>query len=83
MKLKKVWAVYFSGTGTTRRTVERIACRCRAWIFPVPPCGRRRCAFLTRIWLYSAPRCTPGACPMCCCLFYRKKWWAAVRWLCR
>ena len=25
MKLKKVWAVYFSGTGTTRRTVERIA----------------------------------------------------------
>lgn len=24
MKLKKVWAVYFSGTGTTRRTVERI-----------------------------------------------------------
>ena len=25
MKLKKVWAVYFSGTGTTRRTVEHIA----------------------------------------------------------
>lgn len=25
MKLKKVWAVYFSGTGTTRRTVERIS----------------------------------------------------------
>ena len=25
MKLKKVWAVYFSGTGATRRTVERIA----------------------------------------------------------
>lgn len=25
MKLKKVWAVYFSGTGTTRRTVELIA----------------------------------------------------------
>lgn len=25
MKLKKVWAVYFSGTGITRRTVERIA----------------------------------------------------------
>lgn len=25
MKLKKIWAVYFSGTGTTRRTVERIA----------------------------------------------------------
>ena len=25
MKLKKVWAVYFSGTGTTRRTVECIA----------------------------------------------------------
>lgn len=26
MELKKIWAVYFSGTGTTRRTVERIAC---------------------------------------------------------
>lgn len=25
MKLEKSWAVYFSGTGTTRRTVERIA----------------------------------------------------------
>ena len=25
MKLNRVWAVYFSGTGTTRRTVERIA----------------------------------------------------------
>ncbi len=25
MKLGKIWAVYFSGTGTTRRTVERIA----------------------------------------------------------
>lgn len=25
MELKKIWAVYFSGTGTTRRTVERIA----------------------------------------------------------
>lgn len=25
MKLNQVWAVYFSGTGTTRRTVERIA----------------------------------------------------------
>lgn len=25
MKLEKIWAVYFSGTGTTRRTVERIA----------------------------------------------------------
>lgn len=25
MKLEKNWAVYFSGTGTTRRTVERIA----------------------------------------------------------
>ena len=25
MQPKKVWAVYFSGTGTTRRTVERIA----------------------------------------------------------
>ena len=25
MKLKKIWAVYFSGTGTTRCTVERIA----------------------------------------------------------
>lgn len=25
MELKKVWAVYFSGTGTTRSTVERIA----------------------------------------------------------
>ena len=24
MKLEKIWAVYFSGTGTTRRTVERI-----------------------------------------------------------
>ena len=27
MKLEKIWAIYFSGTGTTRRTVERIACR--------------------------------------------------------
>lgn len=26
MELKKIWAVYFSGTGTTCRTVERIAC---------------------------------------------------------
>ena len=26
MELNKIWAVYFSGTGTTRRTVERIAC---------------------------------------------------------
>ena len=26
MELKKIWAVYFSGTGTTRRTVEHIAC---------------------------------------------------------
>ena len=26
MELKKIWAVYFSGTGTTRRTVERSAC---------------------------------------------------------
>ena len=25
MELKKIWAVYFSGTGTTRRTVEHIA----------------------------------------------------------
>ena len=25
MKLEKIWAVYFSGTGTTRRTAERIA----------------------------------------------------------
>ena len=25
MELRKVWAVYFSGTGTTRRTVERMA----------------------------------------------------------
>lgn len=25
MKLEKIWAVYFSGTSTTRRTVERIA----------------------------------------------------------
>ena len=25
MKLEKIWAIYFSGTGTTRRTVERIA----------------------------------------------------------
>ncbi len=25
MKLEKIWAVYFTGTGTTRRTVERIA----------------------------------------------------------
>lgn len=25
MELKKIWAMYFSGTGTTRRTVERIA----------------------------------------------------------
>lgn len=25
MKLEKIWTVYFSGTGTTRRTVERIA----------------------------------------------------------
>ena len=25
MKLEKIWAAYFSGTGTTRRTVERIA----------------------------------------------------------
>lgn len=25
MKLEKIWAVYFSGSGTTRRTVERIA----------------------------------------------------------
>ena len=25
MKLEKIWAVFFSGTGTTRRTVERIA----------------------------------------------------------
>lgn len=25
MKLEKIWAVYFSGTGTTRRTVESIA----------------------------------------------------------
>ena len=25
MKLEKIWAVYFSGTGTTRRMVERIA----------------------------------------------------------
>ena len=25
MNLEKIWAVYFSGTGTTRRTVERIA----------------------------------------------------------
>lgn len=25
MKLEKIWAVYFSGTGTTQRTVERIA----------------------------------------------------------
>ena len=25
MKLEKIWAVYFSGTGTTRRTVERSA----------------------------------------------------------
>lgn len=25
MKVEKIWAIYFSGTGTTRRTVERIA----------------------------------------------------------
>ena len=25
MKLNRIWAVYFSGTGTTRRAVERIA----------------------------------------------------------
>lgn len=57
MTLKKVWAVYFSGTGTTRRTVERIAGDIAARLglpeqsvdFPVPPCGRRRCAFLIRI----------------------------------
>lgn len=32
MKLKKVWAVYFSGTGTTQRTVERIAGDIAAWL---------------------------------------------------
>ena len=25
MRIKKVWAVYFSGTGTTEKTVRRIA----------------------------------------------------------
>ena len=25
MRIKKVWAVYFSGTGTTKKTVRRIA----------------------------------------------------------
>ncbi len=32
MKLEKIWAVYFSGTGTTRRTVERIAGGIASWL---------------------------------------------------
>lgn len=49
MTVKKVWAVYFSGTGTTKKTVDRIARRlaealgtdCEVYDYTLPAARRQ------------------------------------------
>ena len=49
MTVKKVWAVYFSGTGTTKKTVDRIAHRlaealgtdCEVYDYTLPAARRQ------------------------------------------
>lgn len=90
MELKKIWAVYFSGTGTTRRTVERIACGLAEKLslpvekvdFSARRCGSRSCDLMLQIWWCWARRYMPAVCPMCCCRFCRKRSQAVMPWLC-
>ena len=50
MTVKKVWAVYFSGTGTTKKTVDRIARRlaealgtdCEVYDYTLPAARRQK-----------------------------------------
>ena len=75
MRIKKVWAVYFSGTGTTEKTVRRIAAgmaqaldaELAVYDFTPRRRGSGSCASARRSWWCWACRCTPGVCPTCCC----------------
>ena len=56
MTVKKVWAVYFSGTGTTKKTVDRIAHRlaealgtdCEVYDYTLPAARRQELLFGNR-----------------------------------
>ena len=73
MNIKTVWAVYFSGTGTTEKVATTLAKDLAERLGPgtiltastCPRPGRRTCPSGRRTWWCWAPRCTPGGCPTC------------------
>ena len=72
MQIRRVHAVYFSGTGTTEKTVRRIAAQAAQQLGAelsaidfTPPQARQE----TLHFAPSACRRMPGACRTCCCRF--------------
>ncbi len=92
MKLEKIWAVYFSGTGTTWRTVERIAGGIASRLnlpaesvdFSHPAVRQETLGFGEKGsggFRHAGVRRARTQCAFC--RFCRRGSWAAVRWRCR
>ena len=89
MKLEKIWAIYFSGTGTTRRTVERIAGGIASRLnlpaesvdFSRPAVRQETLGFGEMDLVVFGTPVYAGR--VCSCRFCRRGSWAAVRWRCR
>ena len=73
MNIKTVWAVYFSGTGTTEKVAttlakdlaERLGAGYDTYCFNLPQAREKDLSSARRTWWCWAPRCTPGGCPTC------------------
>ena len=77
MQIRRVHAVYFSGTGTTEKTVRRIAAQAAqqlgaelsAMDFTPPQARQETLHFAPEELVILACRRMPGACRTCCCRF--------------
>lgn len=86
-----VWAVYFSGTGTTERTVTHIAgelarllaAPCRSLDFTRPQVRQQELNFCQSDLVVLGTPVYAGGCPMCCCRSCGKRSGAGERWRCR
>lgn len=91
MTPKTVWAVYFSGTGTTERTVRSVAGElarmlsvpCRSFDFTRPQARQKELSFCERDLVVFGTPVYAGRVPMCCCRICGKRSGAEARWRCR
>lgn len=75
MEMQRVWAVYFSGTGTTEKVVTRMAkiaaedlgAEYKTFCFNLPKDREGELSFGPGDLVIFGTRCMPGGCPICCC----------------